>query len=259
MVKLGSLFRSKRKYGTGLILSGGGAKGFAHAGMLKALNEADIYPEIISCVSAGAIVGAFYADGFKPDEIFEIFSEGSSFFDYVKITVPKTGFFRTVGLKENLSKHLKSVNFNDLNLQLYVAAVNLNTGKVVYFNKGSILDKIQASAAIPILFEPVKIDGHVYIDGGMLDNFPLEPIKGQCRRLIGISLNPIAEEEDFSNLVQIAERTFRLSASSDIVRKMSHCDIVIEPEELAEFGMLDVSKGKEMFDLGYRVARKKLG
>ncbi len=258
MVKLGTLFRSRRKYETGLILSGGGAKGFAHAGMLKALNEADIHPGILSCVSAGAIVGAFYAEGYRPDEIYEIFSDGSSFFDYVKITMPKTGLFRTVGLKENLSKHLKSEKFEDLKLPMYVAAVNLNKGKVVYFNKGSLLDKIQASAAIPVLFEPVEIDGDVYIDGGLLDNFPLEPIKDQCRKLIGISLNPIAEEKDFNNLIRIAERTFRLSASSDIGHKMSHCDIVIEPEELAEYGMLDVSKGKEMFDLGYRAAKKKL-
>jgi len=258
MVKLGSLFRRGRKYKTGLILSGGGAKGFAHTGMLKALNETGIYPDILSCVSAGAIVGAFYADGYKPDEIYEIFSEGSSFFDYVKITIPKRGLFRTVGLKDNLSKHLRTENLEDLKLPLYVAAANLNTGKVVYFNKGNILERIQASAAIPVLFEPVEIDGHVYIDGGMLDNFPVEPIKDQCDKLIGISLNPIKEEEDFGNLIRIAERTFRLSTSSDIGRKKSLCDIVIEPEELAKFGMLDVSSGKEMFNLGYRVAKEKL-
>jgi NTE family protein len=166
--------------------------------------------------------------------------------------------FRTVGLKENLSKHLKSEKFEDLDLPLYVAAVNLNSGKLVYFHKGSILDKIQASAAIPILFEPVKIDGDLYIDGGIMDNFPIDPIRDQCSNLIGISLNPVHEEDELNNLIRIAERTFRLSASSAISQKKLHCDIVIEPDELADFGILNIAKGKEMFDLGYRVAKEKL-
>jgi NTE family protein len=161
-------------------------------------------------------------------------------------------------LKDNLAENLRSENLEDLKLPLYIAAANLNTGRVVYFNQGNIVERIQASAAIPILFEPVEIDGQVYIDGGMLDNFPVEPIKDQCSKLIGISLNPVREEEDFKNLIRIAERTFRLSTSSDISRKKKLCDIVLEPEELAEYGLLDVSSGKEMFDLGYRTAKKQL-
>ena len=73
--------RLGKKYKAGIILSGGGARGFAHAGILKALNEAGIYPDVISGVSAGAIVGAFYADGYTPDEIYEIFSQDRSFFN----------------------------------------------------------------------------------------------------------------------------------------------------------------------------------
>ncbi len=258
MKSLGKLFRTGRKYKTGLILSGGGAKGFAHAGVLKALEEAAIYPDIISCVSAGAIVGAFYADGYKPDEMFEIFNQESSFFNYVKVIVPKTGLFRAKGLNENISKHLKAEKIEDLKIPLIIAATNLNKGEIVYFNKGTLIDKILASAAIPVLFDPVIINGDAYVDGGVLDNFPVSPILKECETLIGVSLNPVQEEDDFSNLFKIAERSFRLSASSEIPKKKSICDLVIEPEELAEFGMLDVSKGQEMFELGYRVTKEKL-
>ena len=80
MVSIKSLFRSGRNYETGIILSGGGARGFAHAGILKALNEAGIFPDIIAGVSAGAVVGALYADGYSPDEIYEIFAGERSFF-----------------------------------------------------------------------------------------------------------------------------------------------------------------------------------
>jgi len=245
-----------RKYDTGLILSGGGARGFAHAGILKALHESGIRPDVISGVSAGAIVGALYADGNTPEEIYDIFAGDNSIFHYVKMKVPGSGFFRTVGLQENLSRHLKSETFEELELPLYVAATDIHRGEIVYFNSGRILDKVIASASIPVLFEPVEIEGHYYVDGGVIDNFPVTPIARHCKRLIGISLNPIHPEEDFKNMFRIAERTFRLSVSSNISPKIELCDLVFEPEELGRYGLLDTSSGKEMYELGYRSAQK---
>ncbi len=258
MTNIKDLLTRGKKYKTGVILSGGGARGFAHAGILKALNEFDIYPEVVSGVSAGAIVGALYADGFTPDEIYQIFAGQKSFFKYVKIKVPGQGLFRTVGLKKNLSEHLKATEFAELKIPLYVAATNINKAEIRYFNSGAILDKVLASAAIPVLFEPVEIDGDLYVDGGVLDNFPISPIMKECDRLIGIFLNPIHAQDNFNHLFKIAERTFHLSVSSNISPKIQHCDIVFEPEQLGEYGLLDASKGKEMFELGYEYAVKRL-
>ncbi len=258
MIKIKSLFSKKRKYKTGIVLSGGGARGFAHAGILKALNEAGIDPDIISGVSAGAIVGAFYADGYTPDEILKIFCQDEKFFNYVKVTFPKAGIFKSKGLKENISKYLRAQTFEDLEKPLFIAATDLNHGKIVYFDSGELPDRILASTSIPVLFEPVEIDGLLFVDGGVLDNFPVSPIKNDCDRLIGISLNPIQNENDFNHLFRIAERTFRLGASSNIDQEKVKCDILFEPEELAEYGLLDVSKGREMFELGYRSAQKSL-
>ena len=258
MNSLTSIFRLGRKYKTGVILSGGGARGFAHAGILKAINEAGIYPDVISGVSAGAIVGALYADGHTPDQIYEIFSSEDSFFKYVKPKLPSRGIFKTVGLKENLADNLSVETFEELKLPLYVAATNIHTGKVNYFNSGRILDKVLASASIPVLFEPVEIDGDLYVDGGVVDNFPVTPIVKECRELIGISLNPILPEDHFSNLIKIAERTFRLSVSSNISPKIGLCDRIFEPEELGSFGLLDTSKGPDIFKMGYDYAREYL-
>lgn len=243
-------------YETGLILSGGGARGFAHAGILKALNEAGIYPDIISGVSAGAIVGSLYADGHTPDEIYTIFSGEKHFFKYVKIGVPGKGLFKMVGLKQNIEKHLSARKFEDLKIPLFVAATNLNRGKVEYFHKGTILDKIMASASIPVLFEPVKIKGDLYVDGGVLDNFPTRPLSGKCKKRIGVYLNPIHPEKEFQNLFKVAERTFRLGVSANISRKLKSCDLFFEPHELGHYGLLDAASGKEMFELGYREASK---
>jgi NTE family protein len=248
------LFGQNEKFDTGVILSGGGARGFAHAGILKALNEYDIYPDVIAGVSAGAIVGALYADGHSPDQIFDIFSQEDTFFKYVKLKVPGNGLFKTVGLKENLSKSLKAKTFEELQIPLFVVATNINTAEVTYFNTGEILDRVLASAAIPVLFEPIEIEGNLYVDGGVLDNFPVFPLEERCKRLIGISLNPINTQDDFDSLLKIAERTFHLSTSSNISNKIERCEMVFEPEELKEYGLLDTSKGKEMFELGYHSA-----
>jgi NTE family protein len=256
MSRFSLLFRKGRKYKTGIVLSGGGARGFAHAGILKAINEAGIYPDVISGVSAGAIVGALYADGRSPEEIFEIFAGEHSIFRYVRMRIPGKGLMKFVGLQDNLSRHLRAETFEDLALPLYLAATDINRGEIVYFHSGKILDKVIASASIPVLFEPVEIDGHYYVDGGVIDNFPVTPIARRCKRLIGISLNPIHPEDDFKNLIRVAERTFRLSVSSNISPKIALCDKIFEPEELGRFGLLDTAKGKEMYELGYKAAKK---
>jgi NTE family protein len=258
MNKLKSWFKGQKKYNIGLVLSGGGARGFAHAGIIKALNEADIFPDVISGVSAGAIVGALYADGFTPDEMIHIFKKEVKFFNYVKLTMPGKGFMNASGLEEKLKQYLRAKNFRDLKMPLYIAATDLNHGKIVYFKEGDIVQAIMASTAIPVLFNPVEIDGITYVDGGVLDNMPVHPIHGKCNKIIGAYLNPIKDEKEFNTLFMIAERTFRLSVSANIEQKLEQIDTVIEVRGLEKFGMLDAGKGNEMFELGYEQAKKKI-
>jgi len=188
----------------------------------------------------------------------KIFSQEGSFFKFVKIKLPGKGLFKTVGLNDNLSEHLKAKNIEDLEIPLIIAATNMSKGEVVYFNRGKILDRVLASDAIPVLFEPVEIDGDLYIDGGVVDNFPVTPLVKKCRELIGISLNPIHPEKEFKHLFSIAERSFRLGVSSNISSKISFCDQLFEPDELGDFGLLDASNGEQIFEIGYRTARKRL-
>ena len=98
-----------KKYKTGLVLSGGGVRGFAHLGALKALNEAGIYPDVISGVSAGAIAGALYADGYKPDEIIQMFQE-TKFSKYLEITLRKKGLLKMVSKRRKLLKYLQKTD-----------------------------------------------------------------------------------------------------------------------------------------------------
>ncbi len=248
---------TKERYGTGLVLSGGGTRGFAHLGVLKALQEHDIHPDIISGVSAGAIVGVLYADGKPPEEILEILTS-NKLLSFIEFTIPQTGLIKMSGFEKTLNKHLKAKNFEDLNIPLKVFAVNINTAEYVCFEKGTLSDAVKASASIPIVFPPVKIGEHYYSDGGTINNFPVEPLVDRCDRIIGVSVNPLGEKYNLDNLKKIAERTFQLAIRSHTMERKKMCDIYIEPEGLDDFGLMNLSGSNKIFELGYEATLRAL-
>ena len=134
-------------YNTGLVLSGGGTRGFAHLGVLQALNESGIYPDVISGASAGALAGLLYCDGISPKEALKIM-KGSSRLDYMKPAMPRDGLLQLSGIRKILEDHINARKFEDLKIPLYVSATDLNNGKPVYFSKGELLDVVIASAKI---------------------------------------------------------------------------------------------------------------
>jgi len=247
----------KIKYKIGLVLSGGGARGFAHLGVIQALNESGIFPGVISGTSAGAIVGALYADGYKPKEILKLMNSKSSL-DYFSLTVPKGGFLKISGVIRTLSANLRAKSFNELKIPLYVTATDLNNGKAVYFSSGNLLQAIIASSSIPVLFRPFTIDNIQYVDGGVLDNLPIRPIEKSCGFIIGSFVNPSGYEEKVTSVMQIAVRTFILSMSKEVDEKSSKFDLLIAPQELCNFKILDPEKAGDLFEIGYRCTMEKL-
>lgn len=241
----------------GITLSGGGVRGFAHLGVLKALNEYGIYPEIISGASAGALAGLFYADGYTPQESYDIFYH-NSLFKFTEVSVPDKGFLSIQKMARILKENIRAKTFEDLDIELFVAASNLNDGVVEYFNSGEIIDKVVASSSIPILFKPTIINGKTFVDGGVFDNLPIEPIQDKCDILIASHVNPIGKEENLNNIIQIAERTFHLAVGSRISEKSSKCDFFIEPEDLRKYGILNIGQGPDIFEIGYEYTMKLL-
>ncbi len=246
-----------KEYKYGLVLSGGAARGFAHIGVLKALHEKNIYPEIISGTSAGAIVGAFYADGYEPEEILEIFNR-KKLLDLFRATIPRHGFFRINGLHNLLKDNLRSKNIEDLKKKLIICATNIYEGKAEYLYEGNLVDAVIASASIPVLFEVKKIDSIAYIDGGIMDNLPVEPVKNSCKKLIGVHVNPLGKIDQVKGVASVAERAFHLAVASSLESKKSQFDIFIEPPLLIKFGILDLKKKEEIFQIGYEEAMKVL-
>jgi len=248
---------SVKKYKIGLVLSGGGTRGFAHLGVIQALNEAGIFPDVISGTSAGALAGVLYADGHTPKEIQKILNSGSRL-DFMRPALPREGLLQIGGVIKILKNCLHAKTFEELKIPLYVSATDLNNGKAVYFSTGDLLDPVIASASIPVLFQPVIINNICYVDGGVLDNLPIRPIKNQCKILIGSFVNPVGYMEKISGLINIAERTFMLSMSKEIIEKSKKFDLLISPLELRKYKILDPEKADELFAIGYKATKAKL-
>ncbi len=245
----------KHKYG--LVLSGGGTRGFAHLGAIKALEENGIKPGIISGVSAGSIVGALYADGQDPEKAMEMLAN-KKLWRFIKIIFPKKGLLKMTGFERTLQGSLKAKRFEDLEIPLLVHAVNLNTVEYTRFDKGELIQAIKASSSIPVVFQPVEIDGHQYVDGGVVNNFPVEPLVDTCEKIIGINVNPLGEDYNIKKLSAIAIRSFHLSMRNHAETRRDQCHMYIEPDEVQYYGILDLKSASKVFEAGYRAAKKAL-
>ncbi|MCK4745416.1 MAG: patatin-like phospholipase family protein, partial [Bacteroidales bacterium] len=133
------------KYKTGLVLSGGGTRGFAHIGAIQALEEAGIHADVVSGTSAGSIVGAMYADGYSPAEVLELFNK-HKILRLSRLSFSRKGFLDFGGLNKKINKYLRAKTFDELKIPLYVCITNLTKGEVVYVHEGPLSSVIMASA-----------------------------------------------------------------------------------------------------------------
>ena len=231
-------------------MSGGGTRGFAQLGVISALQDRGIKPDVISGTSVGALVGAFVASGKSHHEIMEIFNKGW-LFKYTNLNFPMNGLLKLNGLKEVILKHIPFKNIEALPLPFFVAVSNLNLGIVEYKNKGPLGQILLASSSIPVLFSPVEIDGQLYVDGGLKDNIPVEPVKHDCEHIISVNISPLTPRKEFKNLIQIASRTFYMSVNANIDDVHKYSTLFIEPEGIDQFDILSLGHAKELFELGY--------
>ena len=238
-------------YRVGVALSGGGIKGMCHAGVLKALEEYGIQPDVISGVSAGAVVATLYADGYTPEEICAFFGD-VSFTKLTNLKLSEGGFFSMKSFEKFLGEKLRAKTFEELPFALRIVTTNLDKGESVAFSSGDLLPPVVASCSMPVLFAPRMIDGAAYVDGGVLRNFPVSTIRDECEFVIGVSCSPMIVGDYKKNVVSIASRSYRFMFRANARFEKEMCDILIEPEELVDYDTFDVEKSKEIFELGYK-------
>lgn len=235
----------------GLALSGGGARGAAHIGVLQALNENGIFPSHFSGASAGSIIAALYCTGYTPLEMLALSKEKEFLHVFSKgvILQELRGLSR---LKHFLKDHLFQKHIEDLKLPLFISLSNLNTGKSEIVNEGKLIPAILASCSIPLIFKPVKINGNYYVDGGLLNDLPIEPFKEMNIKIIGISLCPNNYLPEVKGLMNIAERAFHMSIWNNIAPRLAQCDIALELTGTFNYDMFDVKKSQELYEVGYK-------
>ncbi|MCC8143815.1 MAG: patatin-like phospholipase family protein [Tannerellaceae bacterium] len=242
------------KYKLGLALSGGGAKGFAHIGVFKLMEECGLKPDIIAGTSVGALMGALYADGYSADEIKEMFS-GREFSDFAQFQIPKAGMFDSTRFWHFLKRHLRTKNIEDLEIPLVVMATDLDNGVSCDFRSGPLVETVTASCSIPIIFNPVVIDGVHYVDGGLFTNFPVSVIKNECERVVGVNVSPLIPQKYKQTLFHIAERSYHYMFRANTLEDRLLCDVLIEAEEFGLYKTFDLENVDLIFGIGYEAAR----
>lgn len=245
-------FKRKKSYRTGVALSGGGARGFAHAGALQALEDVGIKPDIIAGVSAGSVAAVMYAAGRGTEELVRLFQEGK-FTDYVEMMFPRTGLFSLDRFRNFIKKAVAPYeNLEDLPIKTVIGVTNLDRGRREMFEKGPIAEIVAASCSIPIVFEPAVLNGERYVDGGVLRNLPAWTIRGRCKYLIGVNCSPFTHGAPKDNLLNIALRSYELMAKSNTMSDMEMCDMAVVINDVARRQVFDLKHLERVYRIGYR-------
>jgi NTE family protein len=235
----------------GLTLSGGGMRGIAHIAVLKALEEFDLKPQIISGTSAGSIIAAFYSFGKTPDEMMEIVKQ-TTFFSRSYLRLSKNGIFSSKFILKLLVDYFPEDDFKILKIPVYVAATEMTHGIVDFFSEGELFGPLLASSSVPFVLPPVKIGEKVYVDGGVLDNLPIEPIMDKCDFLIASHVNSISYDPlPNMSLMKEFDRILHLAIAKSVYSKADFCDIFLDPPKMTKFSLFNKKNLDEMFQEVY--------
>ena len=243
----------------GLALSGGGAKGFSHIGVLMAFERSGIKPDILSGVSAGSIAGVLYAAGLRPNDIIKCFTDASKFGDFTEWAIPKEGFLKLDRFGRLLDDWLPVKNLEDLKIPTIVCATDLDHGKSVGWSKGEIVPRVIASCSVPIVFNPKKINGVQYVDGGVLRNLPAWAIRPYCKTLYGSNCSPLKPAPmGNKSIIDIAYRSYHLMNKANVPQDIRLCDYVIQINEVSHVSIFDLTALQKGVMAGYDAAMRVL-
>ena len=244
----------------GLVFSGGGSKGLAHAGVIKYLEEKNIKPTQMAGTSAGSIVGALYSWGKTPEDILEFF-KSIYLFHWKHLTFKKAGLIDSESFRSYFYSIFNDAVLSDLKIPIQITATDMVRGKLKIFSPNTkIVDAILASSSFPGIFSPYEIERSVYSDGGILNHFPTDILQGQCDVIIGIYVSPIQkiEAKDLNSIKSVTTRAFDILSANSNIHKFNICDWVIEPKELSLYSTFETSKTKmdAIFNIGYEAAKE---
>lgn len=218
----------------GLVLGGGAARGFAHIGVIQALEEAGIRPSLVVGTSAGSLVAAFYASGKTGAQLQQVAEsmEEATFTDWT-LPIFSRGMLRGEALARYVSAQVNGRLIESMPLPLGIVATDLNSGEGVLFQRGDTATAVRASSAVPALFQPVRISGREYVDGGLVSPVPVRYARQMgAEVIIAVDISDTPESNSASDTLQILLQTFSIMGKSINSFELRNADVVVRPSLL---------------------------
>lgn len=222
-----------KKIRIGLALGGGAARGFAHIGVIKALEAQGIYPEIVVGTSAGSVVGALYAagnDGFALQKTAMEMDEASISDWALPLFSKSSGVLKGDALQSYVNKAVKNTPMEKLKLKFGAVATDLNSGRPILFQRGNTGQAVRASSSVPSVFQPVKIGDHSYVDGGLVAPVPVRFARDMgADFIIAVNISTQADVQAAVSSVEVLLQTFAIMGQRLNHYELKDADIVIQP------------------------------
>ncbi len=242
-----------------IVLGGGGARGYAHLGVLDVLQKAGVPINLVVGASAGSIVGALYADSGNAERATTIMMK-AGFWDFADISnFPSTkGVVEGYHLEKFLLRNMHARKFSQLKIPLIVATTDLYAGKVYPISTGPVAPAVEASAAVPAVVQPAHLYGHTLIDGGMADPIPVDLARRYHPRvIIAVDIDQQLAKRHPNDAIAIYDRGYMISWKRLAQMSMRGANIIIRPR-VGQIGMFDLDEKQELFRLGQQAARQAL-
>lgn len=241
--------------GVALALGGGAVLGAAHIGVLKALDEHGVKITRISGTSIGALIATLFAFGKSPADIEAVVAE----LDWLTVssfTLSRYGILSNDELGKKVVAALGDVDFADARIPLALMATDLGNGRKVVLTEGKVSRAVMASSCIPGVFVPVEIDGRLLVDGGLVENVPVSPLReAGADFVIGVDLNAGRQYQRPDDIIDVLANAIDIAIDNVTRSQTSEADLVIAPE-LASYNRRDTSRIGELIEAGYRGARQ---
>ncbi len=235
----------------GLALGGGAARGFAHVGVIQVLEEAGIRPSMVTGTSAGSLVAAFYASG-KTGKQLQIVAETMEEATFADWTLPlfNRGMLRGDALARYVNGQTGSRLIEDMALPLGIVATDLNSGQSMLFQRGDIGTAVRASSAVPAVFQPVRISGREYVDGGLVSPVPVRAARQMGAELvIAVDISSAPEGNLSGGTLDILLQTFSIMGKSINYFELKEADVVVKPA-LSGVASSDFGSRKKSIEAG---------
>ena len=244
----------KRKFKVGLAF-GGGARGFAHLGVLKAFEENGLVFDEVAGTSVGSIVASCYAFGLTSDEMYNVAKKLKS----NDIRNSKLFFVpsKTDGIENFVKSLIGDAHFEDMKKPLTVVAVDLKTAQEIHITEGSVVKAVAGSCAVPGVFNPVDFGAYRLADGGLQNNIPADVLrKNGCKYVVSIDINPTrGQGTDSTKLMDIIWASIGIMMKSNAVKGKMYSDFVVETDT-SKYKSTSVEGAEEMYEIGYNSGLK---